>query len=91
MENIYMAKASKNIVNSNNNSMMDDWGQWLRITDTMNRNDYDMEILSDASEEERDGDNAIDNSENDDTFETPPPRLTIGDVLNTIPKLKNGK
>ena len=57
----------------------------------MSRNDFDMEILSDASEEEIDGDNAIDKPENDDTFETPPPRLTIGNVLNTIPKLKNGK
>ena len=59
----------------------------------MNSKDYDMEILSDASEEEKDRDcaGAIDETENDDTFETPPPHLTIGDVLNTIPKIKNGK
>ena len=43
----------------------------------------DLEILSDASDDENDDKEIVD--------ETPPPRLTIGDVLGNLPKLKNGK
>ena len=59
---------------------------------TWNSKDFHLEILSDASEEEIHGEKSIDEPEpEDDNFVTPPPRLTIGDVLGTIPKLKNGK
>ena len=43
----------------------------------------DLEILSDASDDEIDDEEVV--------TETPPPRLTIGDVLGNLPKLKNGK
>ena len=43
----------------------------------------DLEILSDVSDDEIDDEEVID--------ETPPPRLTIGDVLGNLPRLKNGK
>ena len=43
----------------------------------------DLEILSDVSDDDIDDEEVID--------ETPPPRLTIGDVLGNLPRLKNGK
>ena len=49
----------------------------------------DIEILSDASSDEAEVEhtaNAI-----TETMETPPPTLTIGTVLQELPKLKSGK
>ena len=53
-----------------------------------NKHVFNLEILSDASESEEEID---DDNEADDKYETPPPRLTIGDVLVSLPKLKNGR
>ena len=53
------------------------------------RDDY-LEILENISDEEDEGDpdnNCDDAAEN---FETPPPRLSIGDVLDKLPRQNTG-
>jgi hypothetical protein len=58
------------------------------------QDDY-LEILSVASDEDdeqsRDETTQLDQpATNEDNFETPPPVLTIGSVLDQLPKLKTG-
>ena len=46
----------------------------------------DIEILSDASSDEAEADDA-----NKVAIETPPPTLSIGTVMRELPKIKNGE
>ena len=45
----------------------------------------DLDILDDVSDDDDDQEERT-----RDNFETPPPKLTIGAVLDKLPKIKNG-
>ena len=52
--------------------------------------DHDLLDILSAGEADELDDQADQNTTNQDNFETPPPVLTIGSVLDTLLKLKSG-